>query len=150
MIITYWKFECSIVRQWKAALDCTWRNKGLYYHFLGEASHFYSWTEVDEIFEVKCFEIERRTEFHYWFEKRAFVDLYEIKMQFETTRSRILSYIDSTWTCIWREFKAGIWTFSILYFCSSSNSLENRSARVLLLAHSNLNSFKLSEAPRVV
>ena len=53
-------------------------------------------TVVDEIFEVKCFEIERRTEFHYWFEKRAFVDLYEIKMQFETTRSRILLYIDST------------------------------------------------------
>ena len=67
----------------------------VYYPF-GAASHFYSRTEVDEIFEVKCFENERRTEFHYWFEKRAFVDLYEIKMQFETTRSRILLYIDST------------------------------------------------------
>ena len=56
----------------------------------------YAWIEVDEIFVVKCFEIERRNEFHYWFEKRAFVDIYKIKMQFETTRSRILLYIDST------------------------------------------------------
>ena len=80
----------------KSLLRLYLKNKGLYYPFLGAASHFYSWTEMDEIFEVKCFEIERRTEFHYVFEKRAFVDLYEIKMQFETTRSRILLYIDST------------------------------------------------------
>ena len=130
----YWKFERSVFRQFSFVCSILFLTDK-YGFFLG----------LDEIVVVECFEIEKRNEFHSRFEKRAFVDWYEIKMQFETTRSRILLHIDSTWTCIWRESNDGIWTFSILHFCWSSSLIENRSAQVLLLPHSNLSSFNSSE-----